>query len=201
MLVLTPLFQARTIHRKHVIHVVASALAMLLAVGCAAAPVKRPSAPLVAGDPAWPDDVKKDAERADRVCGATESQSLYDYQEGKEQQEGFKTILGSITGGVGTVGGVIGGVGGVVIKDPDTLKKMAGVTGFITGGLGAVGSVITAVVSPGKSKMVNASQKLQTIDQKKEAARAALSKDPASWSDADKQAWTKAESDLEASCK
>jgi hypothetical protein len=169
--------------------------------GCSAAVVKRPSAPLVAGEPTWPDDVARDAERADRVCSARETTALYDYQEGKEEQNNFKTALGSATGAVGTAGGIVGGVGAFVIDDPDTVKTMTGVTAFVSGGLGAVGSVVTALVNPGKSKMETSAGKLADIDAKKNAARALLEKDPASWSDADKEAWKKAASDLEASCK
>jgi hypothetical protein len=177
-------------------------LAMTLATGCSAAtPMKRPSEPLASGAPSWPDDVTREAERADRSCGAREAQLLYDFQEGKEEQQSFKTILGSITGGVGTVGGVVGGVGAVVIDDPDTVKTMTGVTGFISAGLGAAGSVVTAVVSPGEAKMKNSKVRLAAIDQKRAAARAALAKDPATWSDADREAWTKTSSELEATCK
>src|SRR5690349_14801706 len=78
----------------------------LLATACAATPVKRPSAPLVSGEPSWPEEIADEAERADRLCGNKEAQLLYDHQEGKEEQQNFKTIMGSITGGVGTVGGV-----------------------------------------------------------------------------------------------
>ncbi|MFO0616257.1 MAG: hypothetical protein U0414_26925 [Polyangiaceae bacterium] len=170
------------------------------AVGCASAKVKPPSAPLSSAETAWPEDVADEAAKADRLCGTKESKLLFRYQEGKEQQEGFKTILGSITGGVGTAGGVITGVGAFVIDDQDTKETMTGVTGFVTAGLGAVGSIVTAVVSPGKSKMTDSAVGLEDIDKKKEKARAALTKDPASWSDADKEAWSSAVKDLEASC-
>lgn len=164
--------------------------------------MKRPSEPLVAGEPTWPEDVVRQAERADRVCGNREAQLLYDYHEGKEEQESFKTIMGSITGAVGTAGGVIGGVGTYVIDSPDTKEVLTGVTGFVTAGLGAVGSVLTLVISPGKSKVESSTQSLASIDQKKMAAREALKKkDPATWSDAEKEAWAKAAKDLEAACK
>jgi phage shock protein PspC (stress-responsive transcriptional regulator) len=169
---------------------------------CAAVPVKRPSEPLVTGEPKWPEEVVREAERADRVCGTREAQLLYDYHEGKEEQQSFKTMMGSITGGVGTVGGVVGGVGAYVIDSPDTVKTMTGITGFVTAGLGAAGSVITILVSPGKAKMDSSSQSLMTIGQKKDAARAALKdKDPSTWSDAEKEAWAKASKELEAACK
>lgn len=168
--------------------------------GCASAKVKPPSAPLSMGDASMPEDVADEAAKADRLCGSKESKLLFAYQEGKEQQEGFKTVLGSVTGGVGTAGGVATGVGAFVIDDQDTKETMTGVTGFVTAGLGAVGSIITAVVSPGKSKMQDSATSLEDIDKKKEKARAALTKDPASWSDADKEAWATAVKDLEAAC-
>jgi len=154
------------------------------------------------GQPTWPEDVVRTAERVDRVCGSREAQLLYDYQEAKQDQEKFKTTMGSITGGVGTVGGAVGGIGAYVIDSPDTMKKVAGVTGIVTAGLGAVGSVVTLLVSPGASKMKSTSQSLTSIEEKRAAARAALGgKDPSTWSDAEKEAWTKAAKDLEASCK
>ncbi len=175
----------------------------VMSAACASTgPIKRPSEPLVVGQPAWPEDVSRAAERADRVCATRESQLVFDYEEGKQDQEKFKTIMGSVTGGVGTVGGAITGVGAYVIDSPDTMKKVTGVTGIITAGLGAVGTVITFVVTPGKSKMQNASQSLTTIEQKRAAARAALTgKDPSAWSDADKEAFAKAAKELEAACK
>lgn len=159
------------------------------------------SEPLIAGEPAFPEDVARSAERADRVCGTREAQLLYDYQQAKEEQENFKTIMGSITGGVGTVGGVIGGIGTYAIDSPDTAKTVTGVTGFVTAGLGAIGSAVTLIVSPGKSKMKSSSESLASISKKRAEARAALKKDPSSWSDADKEAWAKASKDLEEACK
>lgn len=168
--------------------------------GCTTAKVKPPSAPLSAGETTWPEDVADEAAKADRLCTSKETKLLFQYQEGKEQQEGFKTALGSVTGGVGTAGGVITGVGAFVIDDADTKETMTGVTGFVSAGLGAVGSIVTAVVSPGKSKMTDSAAGLDDIDKKKEKARAALTKDPAAWSDADKEAWAAAVKDLEAAC-
>lgn len=184
------------------ITLICGALAATSTACASSGPIKRPSAPLVNAETKWPEDVARDAERADRLCGTREAQLLFDYHEGKEEKENFKTIMGSITGAVGTAGGAIGGVGAYVIDSPDTAKTVTGVTGFVTAGLGAVGSVITLVVSPGKSKMENAQQSLSSIEQKREAARAAVAgKDPSSWSDAEKEAWTKAAKDLEAACK
>jgi hypothetical protein len=181
---------------------VAGLVLAAMSTACAATPLTRPSEQLVTGQPSWPEDVVRQAERVDRACGTREAQLLYDYQEGKQEQQNFKTLIGSITGGVGTVGGAIAGVGAYVIKSPDTSKTVTGVTGFITGGLGAIGSAVTAFVSPGAAKMQSSSQSLTSIDQKKAAARAALKdKDPSSWSDADKEAWSKAAKDLEDSCK
>jgi hypothetical protein len=169
---------------------------------CSASPLKRPAAPLITGEPAWPEDVVRTAERADRYCGTREAQLLYDYQEGKEEQQSFKTVLGSITGGVGTAGGVVAGVSSFVIDDADTKETVTGITGFVTAGLGAAGSLITILVSPGASKMQTSSQSLTSIEQKREAARKALKdKDPSTWSDAEKEAWSKAAKDLEAACK
>jgi hypothetical protein len=195
--------RAFSLLRRKPLRVAAATTLLLTAVGCASTGgvVKRPSEPLMSGEPSWPDDVKKDADRIDRACGNREAQLLYDYQEGKEEQGGFKTIIGSITGGIGTAGSVAAGVGALVIKDPDAAKKMTGVTSFVTGGLAAVGSVITAIVSPGASKMKTSSEKMTTIDQKKEAARKELAKDPSSWSDADKEAWKKTSGELDAACK
>lgn len=171
----------------------------LSSVGCASAKPKPPSAPL-SSEAAWPEEIADEAAKADRLCSSKESKLLFDYQEGKEQQEGFKTILGSITGGVGTAGGVITGVGAFVIDDQQTKETMTGVTGFVSAGLGAVGSIITAVVSPGKSKMTESATSLDDIDKKKEKARATLSKDPATWTDDEKAAWSSAVKDLEAAC-
>lgn len=184
-------------------------LAWILAVGlagggagCAAAPPPKPSEPLTTGEPSWPESVTREAERAERICGARESKLLREQQEGKEEQQKFKTLMGSITGGVGTVGGVLGGVGSFVINSPDTVKTMTGVTGFVSAGLGAVGSVVTAVVSPGKEKLEASSKALATIDEKKAAARDVLTKkDPSMWSDAEKEAWSKASKELESACK
>jgi hypothetical protein len=184
---------------------VAKMIVVTLAVAstaCAATPVKRPSQPLVTGEPTWPEDVTRAAERADRYCGTRETQLLYDYHEGKEEQQNFKTVMGSITGGVGTAGGVIAGVGTYVIDSPDTKEAVTGITGFVTAGLGAVGSLVTILVSPGASKMQSSSQSLTSIEQKRAAARAALKdKDPSAWSEAEKEAWAKAAKDLEAACK
>jgi len=185
---------------------VAGVLGVLLAVtsiGCAAElPLKRPSDPLTTGQSAWPEDVVREAERVDRVCGTREAQLLYDYHEGQEEQQKFKTIMGSITGGVGTAGGAVAGVGAYVIDSPDTMKTVTGVTGIVTAGLGAVGSVVTLVVSPGAAKVKNAKQSLASIDQKRATARAALKdKDPSAWSDAEREAWNKASKDLADACK
>lgn len=178
---------------------VALALAPL---ACAGAPARRPSEPLISGEPSWPEEVRRQADRADRACGARESRLQAEYQEGKEEQESFKTLMGSLSGAVGTAGGVVTGVGSYVIDSPDTAKTVTGVTGFVSGGLAAVGSVVTAVVSPGKSKMEGAGRSLATIDEKRAAARDVLEKkDPGSWSDAEKEAWTKATRELEAACK
>jgi hypothetical protein len=169
---------------------------------CAATPVKRPSEPLIKGEPTWPEEVMRAAERADRVCRAREDRLHADYQEGKEEKEKFKTVLGSITGAVGTAGGVITGVGAYVISSPDTAKTVTGVTGFVSGGLAAVGSVVTLVLSPGEGKMKSASEALAAIDEKRAAAHAALDgKDPSAWSDTEKAAWAKAVKELETQCK
>jgi hypothetical protein len=181
----------------------AAVLLAMASTACSASlPVKRPSEPLVAGEPAWPEDVTRQAERVDRMCGTRETQLVYDFQEAKQEQQKFKTVMGSITGGVGTVGGAIGGIGAFVIDSPDTMKTVTGITGMVSMGLGAVGSVVTLIVSPGAEKTERVSQSLATIEQKKAAARTALKgKDPSSWSDADKEAFAKAAKDLEAACK
>ncbi|HVK67942.1 MAG TPA: hypothetical protein VM694_25955 [Polyangium sp.] len=177
-----------------------------MSMGCssttATAPLKRPSEPLITGEPQWPEDVTRQAERADRVCGQRQAQLLYDYEEAKQDQQKFKTIMGSITGGVGTVGGAVGGVGAYVIDSPDTLKTVTGITGIVTAGLGAVGSIVTLVISPGESKMHGASTSFASIEQKRVAARTALTqKDPSAWSEEEKAAWDKAAKELEAACK
>ena len=171
--------------------------------GCASTtPLKRPSESLVKGEPSWPEEVTRLAERVDRRCGAREAQLLYDYHEAKEEQQRFKTIVGSITGAVGTAGGAISGVGAYAIKTPDTAKTVSGVSGIVTGGLGAIGTVITVVVSPGAAKMASATEALSTIEEKRATARAALEgKDPSSWSSDQKEAWSKAAKELEAACK
>jgi hypothetical protein len=175
---------------------------LMTATGCASTPLKRPSEPLIMGEPTWPEEVTREAARVDRRCGTREAQLLYDYQEGKEEQQRFKTILGSITGAVGTAGGVISGVGSYAISSPDTAKAVSGVTGFVAGGLGAVGSIVTVLVSPGAAKMASSSQSLTSIEEKRASARAALkSKDPSSWSDEEKAAWSKAAKELDAACK
>jgi hypothetical protein len=181
--------------------VVATALTMVVT-GCASVPVKRPSEPLVAGEPTWPEEVTRVAERADRRCGTREAQLLYDYHEGKEEQQHFKTLMGSITGAIGTAGGAISGVGAYTINSPDTAKTVSGVAGFVTGGLGAVGALVTVLVSPGAAKMASSSQSLTAIDEKRASARAALKKkDPSTWSTEEKEAWSKTAKELEAACK
>jgi hypothetical protein len=122
-------------------------------------------------------------------------------KEGKKEQQDFKTLLGSITGGVGTVGGVIAGVGNYVVNDPNAKQTMTGVTSFVTAGLGAVGSVVTALVSPGEAKVKASTDALKNIDDKKEAAHEVLKKDPSSWSDSDKEKWSKANKELLEACK
>lgn len=177
------------------------ALAMT-ATACASVPVKRPGEPLISRELSWPDEITRVAERADRHCGARETQLLYDYHEAKEEQQRFKTILGSITGAVGTVGGAISGVGAVAINSPATAKTVSGVSGFVTGGLGAIGAVVTVLVSPGAEKMASSSQSLTAIDEKRAVAREALKKkDPNSWSSEEKEAWLKTAKELEAACK
>jgi hypothetical protein len=177
-----------------------AALAVMSA-ACAATPAKKPNEPLISGEPSWPDDIKRQVERADRACSARESQLLASQQEAKDEQQKFKTTLGSITGGVGTVGGVIGGVGAFALK-PEDVKTMTGVTGFVSAGLGAVGSVVTALYNPGADKVKATTEALAAIQEKKAAARDLLkAKDPASWSDAEKEAWAKASKELEAACK
>jgi hypothetical protein len=179
------------------------AVALMTATGCAAStPLKRPNEPLIMGEPTWPEEVTREAARADRRCGAREAQLLYDYQEGKEEQQRFKTTLGSITGAVGTAGGVISGVGAYAINSPDTAKAVSGVTGFVAGGLAAVGSIVTMLVSPGAAKMASSSQSLTSIEEKRASARAVIKKkDPSSWSDEEREAWSKAAKELEAACK
>jgi hypothetical protein len=178
------------------------ALAAASSACASTAPTMLRSEPLVTGEPAWPEDVVRQAERADRLCGTREAQLFYDYQEAKEEQQNFKTIMGSITGAVGTAGGVVGGIGAYVIDSPDTSKTVTGITGIVTAGLGAIGSVITIVVSPGAAKMETSAQTLTSITQRREEARKALKqKDPSTWSDAEKEAWAKASKDLETVCK
>ena len=63
-------------------HGVVGVMSLVLAmasVGCAAAPARRPSEPLSSGQPTWPEDVVKEAERVDRVCGTRETRLLSDY--------------------------------------------------------------------------------------------------------------------------
>lgn len=177
---------------------------ILLAVtstACASAPPRRASEPLNSGQATWPEYVVKDADRVDRLCGTRESRLQSDLQEGKQEQDKFKTLIGSITGGVGTVGGAAGGVGAYVIKDQNTMKTMTGVTGIVSGSLGAVGTVVTIVVAPGKAKVEGATQGLANLDQKRAAAREVLKKDPSTWTPADKEAWGKVTKELEATCK
>jgi hypothetical protein len=193
--------KAATSRLSGILHLIGAGLAVM-SVACAATPAKKPNEPLITGEPSWPDDIKRQAERADRACAARESQLLAAQQEAKDEQQKFKTMLGSITGGVGTVGGVIGGVGAFAINSPDDVKTITGVTGFISGGLGAVGSVVTALYDPGADKIKSSTESLAAIQEKKAAARDLLkAKDPASWSDSEKEAWAKASKDLEAACK
>lgn len=174
----------------------------VMSVGCAATPAKRPSEPLITGDPTWPEEVVREAERADRTCRAREAKLDAEYKEGKEEQEGFKTLMGSITGAVGTAGGVVAGVGAYTINSQEDMKTVTGVTGFVSGGLGAVGSVVTLLISPGEAKMNRAQEGRAAIDEKREAASKVLKeKDPGSWSDSEKEAWSKATKELVAVCK
>jgi hypothetical protein len=176
-------------------------LALTLAsAACAATPPRKASEPLNNGEARWPDYVVKDTDRVDRLCGAREAKLQADLQEGKQDQDKFKTIIGSITGGVTTAGGVAGGVGAYVISDQSTKQTMTGVTGFVSAGLGAAGTVVTILVAPGKAKMEGANHGLTTLDAKRNAAREVLKKDPGAWTSADKEAWNKAKADLEAAC-
>ncbi|NUP10829.1 MAG: hypothetical protein HOW73_32700 [Polyangiaceae bacterium] len=168
------------------------------AIGCAPPPISRPSAPLTAGA-GVPDDVQEEADDIDRICSQREGQLVFDYQKGKEDQEEFKTILGSVTGGVGTAGGVAGGVGAFVAKEED-VKTITGVSGFITAGLGAVGGIVTAVVTPGKEQMETSQAALVAIEEKKKKARAAL-EGKESFGDEEKAKWSEARAELEKVCK
>lgn len=162
---------------------------------------KTAGGPLVAGEPTWPEDVVHQADRIDRICAQRQAALLIEQEEAQKSQQKFKTVMGSITGGIGTVGGAIGGVGAFVIDSPETTKQLASITGVATAGLGAIGSVLTLVLKPGDEKLKNATEALTTIGQKKEAARTALKKDPSTWTETDKAAWEKAQKDLETVCK
>jgi len=158
--------------------------------------------PLITGEPQWPEEVTREASRADRICTQRQAALRFEQEQAKKEQEKFKTIMGSITGGIGTVGGGITGVGAYVIDSPDTMKTVSGITGIVTAGLGAVGSLVTLFVKPGDAKVKSTSESLLAIEQKKDAARTALTqKDPSTWSEEEKAAWAKAEKDLEDACK
>lgn len=164
-------------------------------------PPKPPVAALVEGEPTWPEDVMRDAERADRVCTKRVTALKFDQDQAKKKKEKFKTAMGSVTGAVGTAGGAIGAVGAFVIDSPDTMKQLTGVTGIVTAGLGAVGSVVTLIVSPGETELKATTAALEAIDKKRGEARDLLAKDPNKWSEDDKAAWAKAQQELMDLCK
>lgn len=168
------------------------------AVGCAPEPIARPASPISAGAGA-PEDIRDEAEDLDRMCSGKEAQLVFSYQEGKEEQEEFKTIIGSITGGVGTAGGIAAGVGGIV-ADPDDVETITAVSGFITAGLGAIGGIVGGVVTPGKEKMETSQASMAGVQAKKENARKLLAKS-GEWTDEDRAAWAKAKAELEEACK
>jgi hypothetical protein len=180
----------------------ATALAMTVMACSSSVPPKPPAGPLVQGEPTWPDDVMREAERSDRICNKRVTTLKFDQDQAKKEKEKFKTVLGSMTGAVGTVGGAIGGVGAFVIDSPDTLKTLAGVTGIVTAGLGAAGSLVTLFVSPGEEKLKSTTASLEAIDKKREAGRDLLTKkNPSEWTEEDKAAWAKLQQELADLCK
>jgi hypothetical protein len=180
---------------------IALAVVSLTSIGCAAAPLPRPLPPLVGDDAeSLPQELRTDAERADRICQSKEATLAYDYREAKKEDEVVKTALGSVTGGIGAVGGVIGGVGALVL-DPNDIKAMTSVTGFISAGLGAVGGVVAGVVQPGKAKQQKSAEGLIRIDKAKKEAKAALEKKPETWGDGEKKTWKEKLEALTQACK
>lgn len=110
-------------HRLVVFSMAIGIAAPALSAGCSTPPARTPATPLVTGEPAWPEDVARDAARLDRLCQAREAKLQAEYREGKEEQEGFKTLMGSISGAVGTAGGVVTGVGSYVIDSPTPRRR------------------------------------------------------------------------------
>ncbi|MFO0552693.1 MAG: hypothetical protein U0271_30155 [Polyangiaceae bacterium] len=158
--------------------------------GCNPLTLSHPGAPLAA--PGLPDDRRGEAERLDAACARTETDLAFTYQEGKEEQDQFKTILGSITGSVTTAGGIAAAIGGLVASKDD-VSLITGVTGFVSGGLGAIGTVVTSVYVPGKDKMDGAAERQARIEKARaDAAKAASADDP--------EAWDRAAKELAAAC-
>src|SRR5688572_17535326 len=65
---------------------------------------KPPSGPLIAAEATWPEDVTREAERADRLCSQRQTALRFGQDQAKQKKDKFKTAMGGITGGVGTVG-------------------------------------------------------------------------------------------------
>lgn len=178
------------------------ALAMSGLACSSSVPPKPPVGPLVQGEPTWPEDVMREAERSDRICGKRVTMLKFDQDQAKKQKEKFKTAMGSVTGAVGTAGGALTGIGSFVIDSPDTMKQLTSIAGLATAGLGAVGSVVTLVVSPGEAVLKSTQESLDAIEKKREAARDLLTKkDPNSWTAEDKAAWAKLQQELADACK
>lgn len=162
----------------------------ILVTGCNPLTLSRPGAPLAG--PGLADDRRPEAERLDAACSRAETDLAFAYQEGKDEQDQFKTILGSITGSVTTAGGIAGAVGGLVASKDD-VSLITGITGFVSGGLGAVGTIVTSVYVPGKDKMDAAAERQARIEKARgEAQKAAADGDP--------EAWDRAAKELAAAC-
>lgn len=175
----------------------------MMSLACSSSvPPKPPAGPLVQGEPTWPDDIMREAERSDRICNKRVTVLQFEQDQAKKKKEKFKTAMGSVTGAVGTAGGAIGGIGAFVIDSPDTIKMLSGVTGIVTAGLGAVGSVVTLVVSPGEEQLKSTTASLEAIDKKRDVGRNLLTnKDPSKWTEEDKAAWAKIQQELADLCK
>lgn len=172
-----------------------------LACSSSKTPPKPPTGPLVQGEPTWPEEITRQAEKSDRVCNKRVTTLQFELEQAKKEKEKFKTAMGSVSGAVGTVGGTVSTVGAFVLEPAD-MKQLTTITGIATAGLGAAGSVVTLLVSPGESKLKSLTASLDAIDKKRGEARDLLTKkDPSSWTEEDKTAWAKAQQDLADLCK
>jgi hypothetical protein len=175
----------------------------LTALACSSnkTPPKPPTGALVQGEPTWPEEITREAERSDRICNKRVTTLQFEQEQAKKEKEKFKTAIASVSGAVGTAGGTVSTVGAFVLEPAD-MKQLTVITGLATAGLGAAGTVVTLLVSPGEDKLKSMTASLDAIDKKRGQARELLTKkDPSTWTEEDKTAWAKVQQELADLCK